>query len=380
MSRRPGSGPPRSRGGSRSLALAVPYRTPTTSGYSPFATSGEGVEMMRTAAKRLNDMMSRQLGLRLMRCRQLYPWQVKPSFDGSHAQSPLPEGAADYLRLDHPRLEELSARYQGADPRAIQAEIWTDANLPAEDLLYFRGDNAFVWQLRGLNRNALTYALCYYALKADDSEGLLDLVDEDEAFGIHALKVDGRLITRDLLDSVREIQFLRRHVGIGTGSWNILDIGAGYGRLAHRLSQAGGDEVQTFATDAFAPSTFLCEYYLRHRRAMRAHPVPLDEVDGLLADTRIDLVTNVHSFSECAPDAVAWWLEKIAAHKIRYLFVVPNEGTSGGTRCQTSDGRELEPIFAKSGYHPLVREPRYSDPLVQAHGIDPVWLHLFELA
>jgi hypothetical protein len=35
-------------------------------------------------------------------------------------------------------------------------------------------------------------------------------------------------------------------------------------------------------------------------------------------------------------------------------------------------------IFARHCYHPIAREPRYADPIVQKYGIDPVWLNLFE--
>lgn len=334
--------------------------------------------MLRPLLRRLNDLMADWVGARVVRTGALHPWQVNPRSGGSHAPGGLPEGARKYLRPDHPRLIELQQRYARVDPRATRPQIWTDQRLSAEDLLYFRGDNAFVWQVRGLNGNELSYALCYYALKAADQDGLLGRLGEDDAFGIHLFEIDGRPVSRDLLDSVGEIQFLQRHVGLSSGTWNILDIGAGYGRLAHRLSEAGGD-IQVFATDAYALSTFVCEYYLCHRRAERAHVTPLDEVDALLARGDIQLATNVHSYSECTLDAVAWWTQKIAAHRVKYLFVVPNAGTSDGARCRTNDGRELEPIFDRHGYRPIVREPRYADPIVQKHGIDPVWLHLFEL-
>jgi hypothetical protein len=333
--------------------------------------------MLKPLLSRLNALMADRAGFRVVSTAVLHPWQVSPWFGGSHSQEGLPEGARGYLRPDNPRLIDLKQRYAHFDPRATQPQVWTSQWLRPEDLLYFRGDNAFIWQVRGLNRNELSYTLCYYELKAADQDGLLVRLGEDNAFGIHLFKIDGRSVSRDLLDSVREIQFLRRHVGIGDGTWNILDIGAGYGRLAHRLSEAGGD-VQVFATDAYAPSTFICEYYLRHRHAERAHVTPLDEVEALLAGGDIQLAINVHSFSECTLDAVDWWTQKIAAYRVRYLFIVPNAGASGGARCQTFDGRELEPIFARHRYHPIVREPRYADPIVQKYGIDPVWLHLFE--
>lgn len=291
----------------------------------------------------------------------------------------LPDGAEAYLRADNPRLLELRARYGKADPQVTAPLTWTDDRLSPADMLYFRGDNHFIWQLRGPNRNDLTYALTYYHLKATGDDGLIDRLGEDGLFGAATFAIDGRPVSRDLMDSVGEIRFLRRHTILGEGRGNVLDIGAGYGRLAWRLEQAGGAEVRAFATDAFAPATFIAEYYLGQRGAERASAVPLDEVDALLAATRIDVAVNVHSFSECTPDAVAWWAERLARHRVRHLMIVPNGGTTAGARCQIGTGVDMEPVLERFGYRIKVREPRYSDPIVQRYGIDPVWLHLFEL-
>jgi hypothetical protein len=291
----------------------------------------------------------------------------------------LPAGAADWLRPDNPRLLDLEARYAAMDPAATTPSVWTGARLSDEDLLYFRGDNHFIWQVRGPNRNALTYALVYYHLKAAGDDGLIDRLGEDGSFGASVFTIDGRTISRDLLDSVREIQFLRRHTALGEGRGTVLDIGAGYGRLAWRLEQASGAEVRIFATDAFARSTFIADYHLRHRGARLASAVPLDEVEALLASTPIDVAVNVHSFSECRLEAIAWWVEQLARHKVRHLMIVPNAGRSAGARCQLSDGTDFEPLLERFGYRIAVREPRYADPVVQDYGIDPVHLHLFEL-
>jgi hypothetical protein len=332
---------------------------------------------MTRVLQRLNRLLAERFGRRLMATEGLYPWQLDPRSGPSFHRGPLPEGAAAWLRADNPRLAELRQRYRAADPLATTPSVWTEARVSGDDLLYFRGDNAYVWQVRGPNGNILSYALAYYAAKAGDEEGLLDRLGEDDLFGIHVFKIDGRPVSRDLLDSAREIRFLKRHAGLGAGPCNILDIGAGYGRLAYRLHQATGEGVRIFATDAYAPSTFLCEYYLRFRGAERAAAVPLDEVDALLAGTRIDLALNVHSFSECTSEAVAWWMEKLAGHGVAKLMVVPNEGTIG-IAGRIDDCQGLAPLFARFGYRQVVCEPRYADPVVQNHYIDPAHLYLFE--
>jgi hypothetical protein len=291
----------------------------------------------------------------------------------------LPPGAADWLRADNPSLLDLQARYAAMDPKVTTPSVWTPARLPDEDLVYFRGDNHFIWQVRGPNRNALTYALVYYHLRAEGDDGLIDRLGEDGSFGASVFTIDGRSISRDLLDSVREIQFLRRHTILGEGRGTVLDIGAGYGRLAWRLEQASGDQVRIFATDAVARSTFIADYHLRHRGARRASAVPLDEVEALLETHRIDVAVNIHSFAECTLDAISWWVERLARHQVRHLMIVPNKGRSAGARCQLGDGTDFEPLLARLGYRIAVREPRYGDPIVQGYGIDPVHLHLFEL-
>ena len=338
----------------------------------------DGPMSLRSFGKGLNDFAAERIGAKLVRTQTLYPWQRQPAKPGTFQADTVPDSARDYLRHDNPRLAELKRRYSAVDRRVTTPASWVENKLHAHDLLYFRGDNAFVWQIRDRNHNELSYALVYYALKSGPCGALLDRLGEDPLFGVNLFEVDGVPVSRDLLDSAREIGFLQDHVGLGSRPINLLDIGAGYGRMAYRLSQLGLDDLQVFATDAYAKSTFISEYHLRFRSARGSAVVPLDEVDDLLERTAIDVAINVHSFSECTPKAVSWWVEKLAAHDVKFLMVVPNGGRSGGARCETGSGFDLESIFSSFGYRIAVREPRYQDPLVQEYGIDPVFLHLFE--
>ena len=68
---------------------------------------------------------------------------------------------------------------------------------------YFRGDSQYLFQGRGTPEAA-------YALSADyaarhDALGLFETLEEDGAFGALTFPVDGRIVSRDLLDSVLEI-------------------------------------------------------------------------------------------------------------------------------------------------------------------------------
>lgn len=321
---------------------------------------------MQKLAARMKERLARLAGRRPPR-RRLDP-------------ASLPDGAADWLRPDNPELLALEARYAAMDPAVTTPLVWDAARLSDEDLLWFRADNHFIWQLRGLNRTRRAYRLTVRALVAAGLGPLLDRLGEDGAFGAYVIEVDGRRVSRDLLDSAGEIDFLRRHAGLGQRPLAIIDIGAGYGRLAWRIEQAVPEGTRIFATDAYAKSSFVADHYLQHRKAQRATMVPLHAIEDLLAATPVDLAVNVHSFSEMRPEAIAWWVERLGRAGVPRLMVVPNEGRSGGRRCETNEGVDLAPLFARFGYRPAVAEPRYADPAVQRHGLDPTWLHLFERA
>jgi SAM-dependent methyltransferase len=338
---------------------------------------------LRTLSFRLLDEINaplERLGLRAMRLRDLYPWQKREiAAAGDYVRGSIPSEALGVLRPDNERLLELRKRYAAFDSRATTPSGWTDSTLTADDIMFFRGDNPYIWQLRGIRSNELNYALSYYSLKASKASDLLDRLSEDGLFGAHTFEIDNRLVSRDLLDSVGEIDFIRSHMDLDARPIKILDIGAGYGRLPYRLSEVTGPNVEIFATDAYAASTFLCEFYLGFRRAARAQTTPLDEVESLLEKQTIDLATNIHSFSECAVDAIAWWTERLARSGVRFLMVIPNYVDEESGRCLTDRGEDMESVFEKFGYRIKVRRPRYADEATQKYGVDACLIHLFEL-
>jgi hypothetical protein len=301
-----------------------------------------------------------------------------PNFNASS----LPEGAKSRLRFDHPRLIELKRRYLSFDSRVTRPLVWTQDCVRPQDLLYFRGENAYVWQLRGLNMDAAGYALATYYVKSIDKLGLLENLGEDGKFGTIVFEIAGKAVSRDLLDSILEIYFLDRHLGLASagGRWAILDIGAGYGRLAHRLLGAVSGAKRYLCTDAVAESTFISEYYLGFRGLQdRALVVPLDEIEAALDAEPVDLAINVHSFSECQPSAIDWWISILARHQVRYLMIVPNQLEHGGTLLLTNQRDDMRAIFERHGYRELAKDPKYGDALVQKYAINPTSHFLFEL-
>jgi len=307
----------------------------------------------------------------------LHEWQRVRIDRPSRSTWTLPEDAARYLTPDNPKLIELQQRYGACDPDVTTPYIWTDRHVRPEDVAYFRGDNAWVWQVRGRNANVLACALSLYYLKSIDHLGLLERLVEDDSFGNFTFTIAGCKVSRDLLESIAEIYFLDRHLGVTSQTGlRVLDIGAGYGRLAHRIVSALPGIDRYFCTDAIAVSSFVCDYYLRFRGLAKAQVVPLDELDDKLRDHPVDLAINVHSFSECRPQAIEWWARLLSKHRVRHLFIAPN---GGGDRLLTDNGHDFLPLLERHGYRTVLKEPQFLDPVVQEYGLLPTWYHLLEL-
>jgi hypothetical protein len=174
--------------------------------------------------------------------------------------------------------------------------------------------------------------------------------------------------------------FLEKHLNIsGWDRINMLDIGSGYGRLAHRMVSGFPNIDRYLCTDAIPVSTFICEYYLRFRNVdNKAKVIPLHDIEEVLRNRAIDIAINVHSFSECRVQAIAWWLNLLNKCRVKYLMIVPN-AVNGKGRLLTSDGQDFSSIIESHGYKLIAQEPKYRDIVVQRFAINPVYHYLFEL-
>ena len=330
--------------------------------------------------KTLNSLLKRR-GYEIVASQHLYEWQKNPVTGPSYKRSDLPAGAEEYLQLNNPRLQDLKARYESFNDAVTAPLVWTNDLLRPEDILYFRGDNAYVWQVRGPNMNILSYALATYYAMSIDRLDLLEQLEEDELFGNFVFDIGGRPVSRDLLDSIVEFYFLDKHLGLSQSpEKRILDIGAGYGRLAHRMTSILPDIKEYLCTDGVAASSFISEYHLRFRKLEgKAKVVPLDEIEKELSDKKIDLAVNIHSFSECGISAIEWWLSLLEKSGVKHLVVAPNFCNHGGELLQTNDGEDFSGIIENHGYRLIAKEPKYKDPIVQKHAIGPTYYNLFEL-
>jgi hypothetical protein len=334
----------------------------------------------RRAGRYLNSVLKRN-GLELISSGVVYDWQRSsgPLADApSSEEAVLPAGAAAYLCPDNPRLVELRKRYKSFDSRVTTPSLWTDDHVRPQDILTFRAENAYVFQGRGPNMHETAYALTEYYVRSIDALGLLDQLSEDELFGVLTYVFDTKVVSRDLLDSILEIYFLERHLGISSREkFNVLDIGAGYGRLAHRMTTAAPG-LNYLCTDGIAVSTFICEYYLSFRGLSdRARVIPLDEVEKVLETQPVDLAINVHSFSECTLEAIDWWFSLLERQRVRYVMLVPHGGTYDG-QLLSHDRKDFGTIIESHGYRLVAKDPKFGDPIVQHYAITPTYHYLFE--
>ena len=296
----------------------------------------------------------------------------------SHIPGTLPAGAEEALRPDHPRLVELRTRYRGHP--AAAGSLWNDTYLSRElDLRYFRGDNVYVWQRRRHTCPA-SYALTAGYVRSHDELGLMGKLTEDGLFGAYLLDVDGKPVSRDLLDSVLELNFLHRHAGISPAEpATVLDIGAGYGRLAHR-GTAAFENLEFLCTDGVAESTYLCEYYLRYREVSRALTVPLDEIEPVLGNRPIDVAVNVHGLEECPLEVARWWFDLLARHRVPWLLFV-SVLPEPRTRERSGNRLALTPVLAGLGYELAVQQRKYAESqTVQELGVFPSHYFMYRWA
>jgi len=278
---------------------------------------------------------------------------------------PLPPDAAERLRPQQPRLRQIERLYAGLDLPVLRHTRWSSQHFDFSTVLpYFRGDTPYVWHYR---ERRLTTQLRYFIylndIRSRDRHGLLHKLREDGAFGCWSFEFPGHgRYSRDLLDSANEIDFLDRQLGLfERPGIRVLDIGAGYGRLAHRFCESGVKPADYACCDAVPISSFLSEYYLGFRGiSPPARVVLLDQV-AALTPGQFDLAINVHSFSECPYIAIAWWLEQLGRLRVPHLFLVPNEGLELLSTEPDGSRRDFSGLLSAAGYRLKTSSPVIAD-------------------
>lgn len=222
------------------------------------------------------------------------------------------------MSFDPARLDALRQEL-AVERLPFRHDFW-DRHLPTVDLASFRGHRHYLYQ----DMNPANFEQCERHLREVDDWHLLDQFSEEGAFGALLINVNGKLVSRDLLDSIEEITYLRRFLG-----WQreqavkVLDIGAGYGRLAHRLCEAMPN-AEVWCTDAIAESVWVCENYLAYRGVSRAYVASCVKIEAAIEDVQFDVATAIHSLSECSPEGVTWWIDLLRTHRVPYVLYVAN--------------------------------------------------------
>ena len=283
---------------------------------------------------------------------------------------PLPPGAGDQLTSRNPRLRALRSAYSSLNLPVTSASRWNATAVEDFlDLRWFRGETLITWHRRELPRlTALKYFVLLRYVQSRDSLGLLERLEEDGAFGCWTFEYPGHgRVSRDLIESVNELLFLERTLALSSRDrFSVLDIGAGYGRLAHRAVSAFDQLDDYCCVDAVPESTFLCEYYLRHRElSPRARVLSLDRMTAELEPGSFDVAVNIHSFPECTYTAVEWWVELLRRLEVPYLMIVPNEPDQLLTLEPGGERRDFRPLLEDAGYRLVVSEPIVEDPAVR---------------
>lgn len=292
------------------------------------------------------------------------------NYDPTHhsASAHVPADAGSVLRRDNPRLLELRKLYDELDWPVSRHSRWGEVLSEAWlNLVYFRGDNPYIWHYRESDRaTELKYFILLSYIAGRDHRGLLEILDEDGAFGAFTYEFSGRpKVSRDLLDSTNELLFLDKEIGLlQKPSLRVLDVGAGYGRMAHRVSQAVSGLERYTCVDAIPESTFLSEYYAKFRDLDRVEVVALPDVPALGSEA-FDIAFNVHSFSECAGAAIAWWMDLLSEIRVQHLFVVPNEPEGFLTIEMDGSRRDYRQIIEDRGYQLQTEQHVYDDPAVR---------------
>lgn len=175
----------------------------------------------------------------------------------------------------------------------------------------------------------------------------------DARFGGRLVETCLGPVTRMWLDSNVEVHFLYRHLPY-LDKKQVLDIGAGYGRLAVAIE----DHVESITcVDAVPISTKICRDYTERFGAdikVLAIQGFINSVDSL----KFDLAINIHSWNECTLEQVENWLAVLVEMKVPHLFTVAHGQADKSTEKPYYTHQPGTPSFrpAIERYYDLVAE------------------------
>lgn len=134
--------------------------------------------------------------------------------------------------------------------------------------------------------------------------------------------------TRMWLDANIEIRFIEQHCPVEKP--RVLEIGAGYGRLAALYQPLCARYV---TTDAVPISTQLCRFYCG-RYAPDVEVWNLAELAVNAQPDMFDLAVNIHSWNECSVEQIRQWLDVLVGLRVPWLFAVSHGKGAGAWKTQ----------------------------------------------
>jgi 2-polyprenyl-3-methyl-5-hydroxy-6-metoxy-1,4-benzoquinol methylase len=247
--------------------------------------------------------------------------------------------------------KELAKRYKDLGIEHIDG-VWNRKHLKNFDVARFRADSIYVWQTRQFQE--INYYLTYLYILEIDKLGLLGRLQESGDYGVETFSFENGKVSRDLMDSVIEIHYLNDVLSLSNQQdLQILDIGAGYGRFAHRILESFPESNVT-CIDAIPLSTCISRIYLgsfiQSKRATVHDLESLNEVKP----KKFNLAVNIHSFSEMSLKSVKFWINFLVKNEVEFLFVVPN-----GPELALNDGTNFGLLLQQAGFEILDRREKY---------------------
>lgn len=267
---------------------------------------------------------------------------------------------AAYATLEAQYLDFFKAHNFNLNPTVWQGRAFVEKSLGSKGLDNFRSGsyNAYVWQPKGSVLERF-----YAELTAlPEARRMFQCTKEDGSFGVTTLNVRGTTISRDLLDAILELIFLERtFAGLKPmGNVSIIDVGAGYGRLAKRYRDCFPSATYKIV-DGIPVSTVLSQVYLG-RYGYADSVVPLFDLEATLATVRPDLLVNTHSFPEMHPHDITFFVRLAAAYEVRYIFIAPNKLTKTPNLVTNKD-ESIDEILKHFGYELFRFENLFFDEL-----------------
>jgi len=188
-----------------------------------------------------------------------------------------------------PALAQID--WRDAEPMPVWGEAVRDRNSPAQRLRAYAFYCGLIWQYAALH----------------DQIGCLRLAEPSLGRPI-PVWLHGRLISQDLANAALDLNAMASVIPLANAR-RVLEIGAGYGRLAYVFTSLFRDAEYTIAD--ISPALAVSKNYLTAVTNEKKFSFVLPHQLDTMPDRSFDLVINVSSFDEMPPAVQNHYLQRI---------------------------------------------------------------------